>query len=334
MERREFIRAVALTAVAATATGAGTALLMSDEEQPTMVQEALLPTSTPPLPSVTNNDDLMAQLVQVRAENMQLQSALNIANQQISNLQSAQPTQDVLRMELTTTQEQVTILAGLVALYEELENVNLSQTVNTGMANLEELWTNLSDELPNLANGIQLGQEAIDEIEAHLPSLEDGRVWLEAQINEATERYGQLELVLQNIVDATNPVLEMLTDWFEELLDWLPFNMGQKALEVMATLKGIVSHMPPMLSGLQTTISNPLDRWLVREDETAPMALQKTVTMPLKEQLLDSAGRVATQTQTLKETYGLQIEEPVQTAVSQTNLIKTLIAQYREQHQL
>jgi hypothetical protein len=71
---------------------------------------------------------------------------------------SSQSTTEALHLELQSANQRVTALAGLVALYEQLEEINVVDTVNSGLAVLSSRLAGLMAETPTLAEGIAAGR--------------------------------------------------------------------------------------------------------------------------------------------------------------------------------
>ena len=136
VDRRGFLKAAVATAVAATATGAGAALVTNNAA----TQTAVLATPIPQPPVVqsaqnilaAHNDaaDLLSRLASAQAENMRLQASLDAAQRQLSSLQTSNvdsnAASEALSVELASATEQIGVLSGLVALYEQLDEVDVA----------------------------------------------------------------------------------------------------------------------------------------------------------------------------------------------------------------
>jgi hypothetical protein len=352
MSRRNFLRGAALTAVAATATGAGAAILTRQDSVP--VIEAITSPASPSIATLATQpttpavvvqpaaavappaEELLANLTQSQAENMRLQAEVDALRRELESRrasgQEQQAARDALALELEQANGRIGVLGGLVALYEQLDGLDVGELLNQGLGSVSSRFSELFEQTPLLSDGIQSGELALAEVEAHLPLLENGRQWLDAQVNKVEGFYNEVEAVLRNVVQAVGSFLEMLSSWFESLKRWLPFGVGEKAIAVMSALTTLIAETPNTLSGLNTNIAQPLDVWLVREADGP--ALQHKLIKPIREQLLTRATDTLARTEQVKATYQTQVVEPVQVALQNRKAVRDQIIAYRQQHQL
>ncbi|MBE2223993.1 MAG: hypothetical protein IAF02_20800 [Anaerolineae bacterium] len=337
--RRSFLKTAALTAVAATAAGAGAAKLSSSSSTaPTIIDTT--PVIVPEAQAIlTGSDDLAAlfsKLAAAQAENIRLKAELDAAQRNLSTWQqtnSNSSTQmETLSVELDKANQEVGVLSGLVALYEQLDDVDMSEMMSDGLTAVSESINNLIATSPLLAEGIAAGQQALDEIEAHLPLLENGRLWLEGHSDKLQIYFNNLEELLQKAADTVEPFLQMLTNWFADVRKWLPFNLGQKAIGIMESATTLLSETPHTVSGLNTNVMQPLDHWLVAEE--GDIRLHRTLIKPMREKVISNANEMNLQAATVKQTYDEKIAIPLETAVAQRQALRETINQYRQQNLL
>jgi hypothetical protein len=340
VDRRRFLKAAALTAVAATATGAGAALINKQAPTPATITTVSSPpmiSAPPPLPAASNDAaELWAKLAESQAENVRLQASLSATQSQVTSLQQQVegkgPANEHLTMELANANQQISLLGGLVALFEQLDEVDVEGVLAEGFTAVSETITNWIDDIPTLDEGLVMGRQALDELEEHIPLLENGRIWLDSQVSKTQVYYQAIELLLQTAVEAIGPFLDMLNDWFQKVRRWLPFNMGEQAAEIMQSITNLLSETPHTITGLNTNIAQPLDVWLSRETGETP--LQQNLVKPIRHNVFDKTSASIAKAQTLQTVYQTQLAEPTQTAVTSQRPIKDLIVAYREQHQI
>jgi hypothetical protein len=337
--RRRFLKAATLTAVAATATGAGAALL----NKQTAVAPQAIPQITSSLPQttvVTNSSadmsEAWARLTESQAENMRLQAALAATERQVAALEQQVTgngsATEQLTVELAEANQQVSLMAGLVALYEQLESVDVEAAVTGGLSAVSETITQWVEEIPSLDEGIEIGRQALADLENHIPLLENGRIWLDSQVDKVQLYYRAIELLLEAAVDTLGPFLQMLNDWFQKVNRWLPFNLGQQAADIMDSITTLLAETPHTVSGLNTNIAQPLDVWLNRE--SGDTTLQQNLVKPIRERVLMKAKEATAKAQQVQTVYQTQLMEPTQTVVDTQRAFRTQIAQYRELHQI
>ena len=280
--------------------------------------------------------ELLARLTAAQADNMRLQAALDATQRQLESLQTANADSSVasesLSLELASTTEQLGILSGLVALYEQLDGVDVAGTLGEGLTAVSQTLTDLMDNTPTLRDSIAAGQQALDELDAHIPTVEEGRIWLDTQLGQVQSFYDSVGTLLESAVDTIGPFLEMLNQWFADVRKWLPFGIGERAAEIMQALTLLIGETPTTVAGVRERVAQPLDVWVGAPNEEAP--LRQKIVKPMRERVLTQAGETIARAEQVQTAYQGQLAEPVQTAVSSQQIIREQITQYRERHQV
>ena len=337
VSRRKFIKAAALTAVAASATGAGAAIYNKALPNETVIT-SVSNTTAPAISTAVSNSvptDTFTRLAAAQAENVRLQAALDAAQRQLAGLeqnnQSSANNSEALTMELNQANAHVGVLAGLVALYEQLEAVDMETAVQNGLTTFSGNIETMLAEVPSLSESIQIGRQALQNFESQIPVLDNGRLWLIDHLSKIEGYFQVVEQLLAQAVDRVGPFLQMLTDWFESVKKWLPFGIGQTATTIMQSITDLVMETPNTISGLDTNITQPLNVWLNR-DQNNETALHQTLIKPIRDDLMSKADTAVSKVQQMDETYKTALKEPVETAVASQRVIRNLIAEYRQQH--
>ena len=334
INRRKFLKVAAVTAVAATATGAGASLLNSQKAQP---QAPLTqPFTSVPLPQNGDSADLITQMAALQAENARLQADLELATHRLSSQETAVTETDTavqaMSVELDAANQRIGVLAGLVALYEQLDGVDMSDLLQEGLETVSDAISDAVDDLPSLSESIELGQEILTELDDHIPLLENGRTWLGTQTDKMQRYYTAVESLLETAVDEIGPFLQMFNEWVQKILKWLPFSLGERTSTIMDALTNLLLETPPTLTGLHNNVAQPLDVWLAGDNEEMP--LRKNVILPIREQVLTKANSMVTKTAQVQTVYEEKMVRRVGTTVAARDQIKTLIQTYRQQHQI
>lgn len=340
VNRRGFLKAAAVTAVAATTLGTGAAVLkQASQSAPTTITTvSAAPTlSVPPITVNNASGEAFTQLAAVQADNVRLQAALDAANRQLTGLQqhdaNAMTNNQSVQTELASANERVSVLAGLVTLYEQLDDVDLDTVLDNGLTAVNDSLFNLMDGIPTLEESLSAGQLALAEVENHLPVLENGRVWLDGQLGKLSTYFQQIELLLLDAVDAVGPFLQMLDEWFANIKKWLPFGIGQKAATVMQSITTLLIETPGTVSGIHSNIAQPLDVWLAK-DEQNEVKLHSKLIKPLRENVMAKTSETLGKARAIETTYTANLKEPVATAVANKQTVRDLITSYRETHQI
>ena len=124
----------------------------------------------------------------------------------------------------------------------------------------------------------------------------------------------------------------MLSEWFQDILKWLPFGIGDKASTIMEAIARLIGEIPDTIEGMRTRIVAPLDMWL--EEEQGETRLQRQIIKPVREKALDQAADAVGQVQTLDSVYQSQLLEPAKSAAKQQQTIRERIVEYRQTYQV
>ena len=124
----------------------------------------------------------------------------------------------------------------------------------------------------------------------------------------------------------------MFGDWFQEILEWLPFGLGQRAASIMRGISGLLGATTQTIDNVGPAISEPLDVWL--GIEAGEVRLRKNVVKPIRERVLDKADETLAKAQQMEVTYRLQLANPTKSAVASRRVIRALVAEYRQQHDI
>ncbi|HSH01422.1 MAG TPA: hypothetical protein VLL52_02815 [Anaerolineae bacterium] len=338
VNRREFLKVAGLTAMAATATGTGAAVVQQKLKDPTTVASAIppsLPILQNPVGANPQIGDLLTRVTALQAENMQLRAQLNqtqtsLTTWQKSSSDHSQTTQ-TLQIELNDAYVQLGVLSGLLSLYERLDNTNFDETVVAGLTTVNDAIAAWQELVPDVDEALVAGHTALNNLEAHLPSLQTGVSWLDGIVTHLETYMQNIETALAAAVEVTAPIVDMIQQWFTQVLDWLPFGLGQQAKGIMGGVTALLGVIPSVTQGLKRNISQPLRIWL-GSDEEEGTPLQRDIVTPLRTKSLMKAKSAVVQGTAVSETYKSSLADPVAATQLSRQAIQATIAQYREVH--
>lgn len=346
LDRRGFLKAAAATAVAATAVGSGAALLFEKGQQNALVIQPP-PLSEPiQVAAAAGEDmsDLLRRLAATQAENIRLQAQLSTTQQQLASAQGtvggeSSAATEAVQLQLDEANGQVNVLSGqvaalsgLVTLYEQLEQIDLAAVVDSGLDSVGLVLDNLLEQIPSVEEGLAAGRDAVEEFEAQIPLLDNGRRWLAFHVERISTFYEAVENTLKDAVEAAGTFLDMLEKWFADLLKWLPFGIGRKASQTMTAMSDLVGETPATISGLKTNLVQPLNIWF--DDSDGEIPLQRRLIKPVREQALGRAAQAVGQVSAVNTTYQETLVGPAKEAAERHKAIRQIIADYRQQNQV
>lgn len=339
LNRRGFLKAATITAVAAVATGGGAALLKSQSQGVTTISPAPA-VAIPPVSAARNvaaagvdpTLALRTQLAVLQSENAQLQADLMAAQGRLEMETAVNDgnitANDALHLELSNANGRVSVMAGLISLYEQLDGVDVGAVVDDGLTAVTEQFDTLTAALPDLDESIAAGRLALDAVEAHIPLLENGRAWLDHQQEKLGNYFNGVEQVLKTAVDSVGSFMQMFNEWVQNMLKWLPFGLGEKTSNITAAITDLLLETPSTISGLDTNIAQPLDVWLGAANEEAP--LRRTLINPMRDGVLAHSSAIVTHVERVRDGYESELRDKLETAVANQRTIQAAIAQYRQ----
>lgn len=336
VSRRGFLKAAVATAAAATAVGAGAAVLMENQAQPTPYGPRF-PTVTPTQAASTLAPEMQTQLMAYQTENARLQVELETARQRLADLDQTltqtQEAHNALQQAWQAAQERAARLEGLMRLYEQLDGVNVGAVIVGGLGAVGAALGALLAETPSISAGAARAALALDGLESDVVWLEAGRRWLVSHLAVLSRLFAVVEVVLRTALDKSGPFLIMLGDWFADVLTWLPFGMGDKAAAVVEALTALLQETPNSISGANTYVITPLEKWLGPMD-TPEMPLVAGVIRPIRAQVIAPVESAVLKAQALHTTYAATLDEPVRQALETDAALRQAIADYRAAHQV
>jgi hypothetical protein len=283
-------------------------------------------------------DGVRTQLIAAETDNVRLRAELDAAKRRLNALQTATGDRSAdlqsMQSELTDSSGRIVVLSGLVALYERLDDVDLGDLVGSGLESVDGLFDELTADLPSVSDGLAAGRAALDEFEEQIPGVEGARLWLVTQFGRLHTFYDLTLDLLRDSVDNVGDFIQMLGDWFADVLRWIPFGSGEKAARVVESLTDLLSETAVTLAYADQNGTRALDQWVKREPETGEVALKGRLLRPLREQALAPAGALVDQAAAVGTTYKTSLAEPVRARLSERESVRQLIAAYRAQHNL
>jgi hypothetical protein len=342
--RRGFLKAAAASAVAAATAGAGAALLKKDGGVISVIDPPALPEPIEALSNIgADVSELITNLATARAENMRLQAQLNSTERRLQTVRQATAAEsdsekawqmqlDEVHLEVNDLVGRLSVLGGLVALYEQLDEVDLSAVVGEGLSSVGEFLGGIVDDIPSLAEGLEAGRQALAELEEEVPALEGAWLWLGSRIEDISDSYQAVEMALRSAMKVSGTFLHVFSNWVEDVLRWLPFGIGDKTANILDAITNFLVKTPETITGLQENVSRPMNIWLARED--GETRIQRKLIKPVREKALNRAAGTVNQVKTLDVVYRQQLVEPVANINDHRQAIKDSIIRYRQTYSL
>lgn len=338
--RRKFLTGALAAAAISAAGGAGLALRPKSVP---LTQEMItaMPTAAAAVvraPGSTGQQELMGKLAASQAENVRLQALVDGLNRRLAVAESgrveAGDETTLLQNELANSQNKVGVLAGLVALYEQLEEVDLADTVTGGLTTLAGHLGEVVGNIPGLDEALEAGDIAIASFERDIPALENGRAWFSDHLSQLSRRWQLFEGILREITESVGDTLGLLQSWFDKILGWVPFEFGARTRNGLNALFDLVQFSPQTIERGQSELLGVMDQWLKPEVGQQTAAVHSRLVQPLREGVMGQAAKASAGVKTMQTVF--QEELVAKTAVDLANRaeIAQLIERYRHENEV
>lgn len=357
--RRHFLRGFAVATIASCTAGAGFAFYQQNRYTASAPYAPTAVPTTPPL-SIPNGEgaaqaqlkDTWQKLAASEAENLKLKTELDAAKRRIEQLESrateaeqargtaveeiatVENRLEVVKGELVSALENNLVLAGLIKLYEELDEIDLSAPLSSGLNRLQEGWETLWEDVPTFGERVEQAQASLDRYDEDVTLFENARSWISGRI----ERFGRfqlnLETVLEQTQDAVGPLLDLLWGWFESIVSWLPFRLGENSRRIMENMAEIVSDLPDSRIGLAGEVALPLDRWFEPQPETGKPVIRADLFEPLKGDLIPQARQILQRTADTRDRFDEDLIGSLSPIMAQRKQRENAILRYKQQNEV
>lgn len=227
---------------------------------------------------------------------------------------------------------EITRLRDLLNLYEDLEQVGLDDIVAAAMSAVGAALRGLGAGVGLLRDGIQAVDEALARFEDLVPVLRSGLSRVEELVRAIGERLEALRVAVSDVLGRAEPLAEGLAGLFTELLDSLPFGIGERVREVVTHIQELLGNLLGMIEAFHTSLFGPLrGDWV---PEGRGNGIEASLFAPARRQLLEPLGGFLDDVGEVLDRWEAEMVQPVQAALDQRQTIRREISQYRRDHGL
>jgi len=223
-------------------------------------------------------------------------------------------------------------LKGLLALYENLERIELDAIVSTAIAAVGLLLNGVESGSLAIKGGLDAVEELLSDFEGVFPTIRAGIGWTERVISALADRLQALEDTIESVLERAEPITDALGSFFDSVLDLLPFGYGDKIRAILDRLGDLVTSIPETVEGVNTKLLEPLRRDWFSEEEGK--GLKASLIDPIVTKLLDPLEAFLGRLAGLLGGWEEKLVKPVGEAISERDAIRTEIARYKTEEGL
>jgi len=258
----------------------------------------------------------------LRAELEALSSELTASKARVTELEA----------QLAAAEGQAGALGGLLALYRQLDELDLDEVVEGGLDALNFWVGQALSHLPGLRRGLATAERLLGQLEASLPSIEEGIGWLQAAVNRLADRLQVMEDALAETVEPLQPLAAKLVEFAGKILSWMPFGVGKGVERGLDGMAGLVTQIPELVRSVDGVVLAPLSRWFGGGE--AQPAIQSGLIGPVKEEALRPAGRLAADVEVVERQLAKQLADPARERLSARRAVREEMGRYRGEYGL
>ncbi|MCS6909903.1 MAG: hypothetical protein NZM11_04965 [Anaerolineales bacterium] len=271
---------------------------------------------------------LDAELAAATSQNAQLANALTAAQQEAL---SAKTQLVEAQTKLKAAEARLAEFQDLIGLYEQLESVGLDTLAQDGLKLAAGGLATAMGVTPLVQSGVQTATSLLDEFEKLLPTFNAGLGWLSEQVIQLKLNLLTLERAAKTtLAEAATGVVAVFGGFIKFVLDYLPFNIGERTRAVFSVVQAVIVNTSDVASQIDAQLLEPLWRYV----SGGPNSWEKQLVKPLREQTLLPASRLASAVEQAQATFDAALQTPLQAALQQRIQLKTKIAEHRARLQL
>lgn len=225
------------------------------------------------------------------------------------------------------SQVELTKLRGLLALYETLERVGIDALLSTGIAVLSVSLDGLELGILGLRGGVSLVDAAVTAIEKAFPTMRLGLRLAERLVAGIENRVTQLQDLMAEVQEVVSPLSDALGSFFSSLVERIP-GIGPQIVDTLDRISELVGSLPQAIGQIRTGLLEPLrEDWFSDEEEEG---LKGRLLNPIQEDLLEPLEEFLGDLAAAIDEWQQELIEPVEQAMSERQLIRQQIAEYKE----
>jgi archaellum component FlaC len=217
-------------------------------------------------------------------------------------------------------------LRGLLALYENLEQVGIDALLSTGLAAVSLSLEGLEIAIGALESGVDLVEDGVIFFESSFSAVRRGLTAVESLVLTLESRVRQLQDVMSEIQEKVSPLSDAVGSFFSSLVERIP-GVGPAIVDALDRISELVGSLPDSIGQIRTRLLEPLrEDWFTDDEDNG---LKGRLLNPLQESLLEPLKTLLDELQDSIDNLQQQLVGPVEEALTERKAIKQQIADYK-----
>ena len=218
-------------------------------------------------------------------------------------------------------------LQGLLALYENLEQVGMDALLSTGVAALSISLGGLETGITALEKGVGLVDAGVTAFESSFPVIRRGLKAVESLFTSLEDRVVQLQDLMGEIQEIVSPLSDAVGSFLSSLVERIP-GVGPAIVDALDRISELVGSLPDTVGEVRRRLLEPLREDWFTDDEQSGLKgellnpLQESLLQPLEEFLGDLADAI--------DGWREELIDPIEEALTEREAIRRQIGDYKE----
>lgn len=218
-------------------------------------------------------------------------------------------------------------MRGLLALYENLEQVGIDALLSTGLAAMALSLGGLKLGVTALERGVDLVDGAVAAFEGSFPTVRRGLAVVESLVTSLEGRVRQLQDVMAEVQDLVSPLSDAVGSFFSSLVERIP-GVGPAIVDALDRISELVGSLPDAIGEIRSRLLEPLRQdWFTDDEEEG---FKGRLSNPLQESLLEPLDSFLSELADSIDEWRTRLADPVEEALLQRKVIRQQIVDYRE----
>ncbi len=248
----------------------------------------------------------------------------NLATGLVAGSLGTRAGQAVARLE---SEAELIKLRGLLALYENLEQVGIDALISTGIAALSISLGGLTTAITALKNGVSLVDAGVTAFESSFPTIRRGLKAVESLFTSLENRVAQLQDLMGEVQEIVSPLSDAVGSFFSSLVQRIP-GVGPAIVDALDRISELVGSLPALIGEVRSRLLGPLgEDWFTDHEESG---LKGRLLNPLQASLLEPLETFLGDLSDAIDNWQAQLIEPMERALTERHAIRRQIADYRE----
>ena len=218
-------------------------------------------------------------------------------------------------------------LRGLVALYENLEQVGLDALLSTGLVLVSASLQGLESGITVLESGVRAVDAGVTAFELSFPTIRRGLIAVENLFAGLEARLARLQELMGEVQEMVSPLSDAVGSFFSSIVERIP-RVGPAMLDALDRISDLVGSLPDAIGEVRRRLLEPLrEEWFTDDDE---IGLKGKLLNPLQEGLLKPLESFFSDLADAVDTWQQQLISPAEQALTEREVVRGQIADYKE----